>query len=109
MKNEWEQQAEKAMQSLDGLERASVNPFLYTRIMARIEEQQNKWVKIASFISRPAISLSAAILFIAINVWVIVQHPLNKPLSKASPDTEQSFESEYATVNYSMGEVNTDK
>ena len=109
MKNNWEQQAEKTLESLNGLQRASANPFLYTRIMARLEEQQNKWVRAASFISRPAIAISAVIFFVGINAWVVIKHPLNKPVAKTSQETEQAFEPEYATVNYSLGEVNTEK
>lgn len=109
MKNDWEQKAEKAMDSLNGLQRASANPFLYTRIMARIEERQNKWARLASFIGRPAIALSATLFFIGINTWVVISHPLNKPLTKHSGETEQAFEPEYATVNYSFGEVNSNE
>ena len=107
MKNNWEQQAEKALASLDGLQRASANPFLYTRIMARIERQQNKWAKVAGFISRPVIALSATFLFVVINAWVVINHPLNKQVVKSGQETEQAFEPEYAAMNYSLGDVNT--
>ena len=107
MKNNWEQQAENALESLDGLQRASVNPFLYTRIMARIERQQNKWAKIAGFISRPVIALSTTLLFIGVNAWVVIKHPLSKPVVKSAMETEQAFEPEYANINYSLGDVNT--
>ena len=107
MKNDWEQQAEKALASLDGLQRASSNPFLYTRIIARVGRQQNKWARIASFISRPAIALSAAIFFLGINAWIVINHPLSKTVVKSGQETEQAFEPEYATINYSLGDVNT--
>ncbi len=109
MKNNWEEKAEQAMDSLNGLQRAVANPYLYTRIKAHIEEQQNKWVKLAGFISRPVIAISAAVFFIAINAWVVVKHPLTETAAKPSVEAEQAFEPEYATLNYSLGESNTNE
>ncbi|MES2646626.1 MAG: hypothetical protein V4717_07130 [Bacteroidota bacterium] len=107
MKNEWENKAEEAMNSLDGLQRATANPYLFTRVMARIEEQQNKWAVLANFISRPVIALSVTVFFVAINTWMIVKHPINSQLAKPVTEVEQSLEPEYANVNYSLAEVNS--
>jgi Na+/proline symporter len=107
MKNEWENKAEETLNSLAGLQRASANPYLFTRIMARIEEQQNKWSLLANFISRPVIALSVTCFFVAINTWMIVKHPLKSQVAKPVTEVEQTLEPEYANVNYSLGEVNT--
>jgi hypothetical protein len=109
MKNNWEEKAEQALESLNGLQRAVANPFLYTRIKARIEEQQNKWVRLAGFIGRPAIAITAAVFFIAINAWVVVKHPLSDTAAKPSAEAEQAFEPEYATLNYTLAEQNTNE
>ena len=105
--NDWEQKAAEALNSLDGIQRAAANPFLYTRIMARLEYQQNSWSKVVNFIGRPAIAISATIIFISINVAAILQNQKVQPLGKsASNETELAFESEFATVNYSLVEAN---
>ena len=104
--NDWEQKAAGALNSLDGIQRAAANPFLYTRIMARLEYQQNSWSKVVNFIGRPAIAISATIIFISINVAAILQNQKGRPLSKAANETELAFESEFATVNYSLVEAN---
>ena len=109
MKNNWEEKAEQALESLNGLQRAVANPFLYTRIKALIEEQQNKWVRLVGFISRPAIAISAAVFFIGINTWVVLKHPLNDTAAKPPAETEQAFEPEYATLNYTLAEQNTNE
>jgi len=107
-KNDWEQKVEETLNSLEGIQRAVANPFLYTRIKARLDERQNKWVKVANFISRPAIAVSVTALFIAVNTWVVIQHPLFEQVAKpATVENDQAFEPEYATVNYSLMDANT--
>ena len=105
--NDWEQKAEQALRSLNGIQRASANPFLYTRVMARIDNQRNSWSQVINFISRPVVALSATAIFIAVNAWVIVQHPKEQPTAKKSSslDSEIAFEAEYATVNYTLAET----
>jgi hypothetical protein len=105
--NNWEQKAEEALNSLDGIQRAVANPFLYTRVIARIDEQKNSWSNIINFISRPVIAISATAIFIGINALVVFRHPQVQQMSKStSTESEQAFESEYATVNYTLAEAN---
>jgi hypothetical protein len=61
---------DKTLESLNGVSRAEANPFLFTRIKARMQ-RQNAWEKITSFISRPAIAIAALILVMAINGWAV--------------------------------------
>lgn len=65
---------EETLGSLDGLQKAEPNPFLFTRVMARLQQDENNaWEKITSFITRPAVVVAMIILFIVINALVIVQ------------------------------------
>lgn len=104
--NDWESKAEEALNSLDGIQRATANPYLYTRVMARIENQRNSWSMIINFISRPAIALSTTVIFIAINAWVIMHHSRERSVAKVTRpiESELVFEAEYATVNYALAE-----
>ena len=59
------------LESLDGLQRAEPNPFLYTRVMAGMNrEHDSTWEKIANLFSRPVVAFATVILFIAINAVV---------------------------------------
>jgi hypothetical protein len=70
--NRIKQEVEKTLQSLDGIARAGVNPFLFTRIKAKLQQQENNgWEKIFSFISRPAVAIAVVLVVMAINGWVI--------------------------------------
>ena len=63
------------LESLDGLQRAEPNPFLYTRVMARINrEHDSTWEKIANLFSRPVVAFATVILFIAINAIVLFKN-----------------------------------
>jgi hypothetical protein len=105
--NNWEAKAEEVLNSLDGIQRAASNPFLYTRIKERLAEHQNKWAKAANFIGRPVIVFSVTALFVAINAWAIMEHPAGKQIAKPlQQEREQAFDQDYATIDYSFQDVN---
>lgn len=65
-------EVEQTLQSLDGMARASANPFLYTRIRAKMQQVENsRWEKLFSFISRPVVAIALLLLIMAINGWVV--------------------------------------
>ena len=53
---------EEAMQSIDGIEKASPRPFLFTRLEARMQNERNIWSKISSFVARPVIAFACICL-----------------------------------------------
>ena len=60
------------LESLEGMQKAEPRPFLFTRVMARMNKEENSaWEKLASLISRPAIAFATVILFLVINAFVI--------------------------------------
>jgi len=62
---------ERTLQSLDGVKRAEANPFLFTRLKAKMQKDTNVWERTFSFISRPAVALAIVILVMAINAWAL--------------------------------------
>lgn len=64
------QEIDKTLESLEGIRRAESNPFLYTRIKARMQEQTG-WEIITSFLSRPVIAFAIMITVLAINAWAV--------------------------------------
>ena len=65
-----QQEVEKTLQSLDGVKRAEANPYLFTRIKARMQ-QNTPWERISSFVSRPVIAFATLLLIMAINAIVV--------------------------------------
>lgn len=63
---------DEALGSLDGAERATPRPYLFTRLNARMQrEPENSWDNVLKFISRPAIALAGLCLVITINALVV--------------------------------------
>jgi hypothetical protein len=105
--NNWELRAEEALNSLDGIRRATSNPFLYTRIHERLSGNQNKWARAANFIGRPVIAFTVTALFVGVNAWAVMQHPIDKQIAKpVQQEREQAFDQDYATIDYSFLDVN---
>ncbi len=107
--NDWETKAEKTLNSLDGMERASANPFLYTRVRAKFAENKTVWSKAANLIAKPVVAFSLVACFVGVNTLAIIQQPGHKPVARPVQESEQAFDQDYATVNYSLGELNTNE
>ncbi len=66
---------ENILNSIDGIEKANPQPFLLTRVTARINAAnaapENIWYKIAFYIKKPLVAFSAIMLLVLINIFVI--------------------------------------
>ena len=68
----------ETLESLDGIQRAEPKPFLFTRVMVRMNQDQDSvWEKLASLISKPAIAFASVLLFITINLFVLFRDSEN--------------------------------
>jgi hypothetical protein len=71
-KHEIEHQVEEALKSLDGLERAKANHFLYTRVHAKLSiAPKTIWESITSYISKPVIAMAMLCMVILTNAAVV--------------------------------------
>lgn len=108
--NQPDQHINQTLNSLDGISRATANPFLYTRIMAKLRQQQNPWEKAARFIARPAFAVLLIAFALFINLWVAVKNNDAKAMAKSTiVQPEQDFAAEFSTVNYAFTETNNTK
>jgi len=66
---------EQAIHSADGIQKASPEPYLLTRINARLAQQKDTvWERVLWFIGRPAVAISGLCLLIIINVLVVINN-----------------------------------
>lgn len=72
MDEQLKRKVDEAMQSLDGIEKASPRPFFFTRLEARMQREKSKWEIISSFVARPIIVVASICLVIILNVAVIL-------------------------------------
>ena len=71
-KEKIQQEIEQTLQCLDGVKRAESNPFLFTRIQARMNKRSSRWEeRTFSFISKPAIAIAIVVLVMAVNGWAL--------------------------------------
>ena len=70
-KEQIQQEIEKTLDSLNTVKRAQANPFLFTRIKARMNKKANGWEGVFSFISKPAIAIAILLLVMAVNGWAL--------------------------------------
>jgi len=94
-KQKIQHEVEETLNSLDGVKKATANPFLFTRIKARLErEEKGFWIRAFSFISKPAIAVSAIVIVIFINAVIFFE--FRSETGQDAPDeNEQVFANEY--------------
>jgi hypothetical protein len=89
-----QEEVEKTLESLDGIERAGSNPYLFTRIKARLEkEEKSFWSMALTFISRPSVAVPAIVLTILINTAIFFEFRSERV--QTPQDEEQVFAGEY--------------
>jgi hypothetical protein len=72
MKDEFiHKKIDDVMQSMDGIDRASPRPFLFTRLEARMQNEKNIWGKLSSFVARPFVAFACICFVLIINTMVI--------------------------------------
>jgi hypothetical protein len=71
-KEKIQQEIEQTLQCLDGVKRAESNPFLFTRIQARMAKKDGAWERTFSFISKPIIAMAILLLVMAVNGWALL-------------------------------------
>ena len=70
-KQQIQQEVEKTLNSLDNIQRAEANPYLFTRIKAALQkEEKSVWSLAVSFMGRPVVALATIFLILMINMAV---------------------------------------
>ena len=91
-----DRQIEDALNSIDGINKATPKPYLLTRINVRLNNPvKSNWENAAVFISRPSVMTLGLCLVLAVNVGVILLNTssTNKTVVERSasiPDEDES-------------------
>jgi hypothetical protein len=89
LKRSIEKLIDDTINSFDGANRAEPKPFLFTRVMASINNRsslQNGWTRLGAFISRPGVAIAGLLLVLFLNVMIAFTSK-NK---RERPDTVQN-------------------
>lgn len=97
-KEQIQQEIEKTIDSLNKVKRAQANPFLFTRIKARMNKKASGWEGVFSFISRPAVAIAILLLVMAVNGWALWDSSGKTVTADNGSASVSELASEYNTV-----------
>lgn len=66
-----ENNLERALDSLDGVKRATPGPYFFTRLRARMAREEKEWGGVIGLISRPVYALAIICVVLSINTWIV--------------------------------------
>jgi hypothetical protein len=72
-RNDIGKRIEDTLNSLDGVRRAEANPFLFTRIQARLNSPRNGFERIIQITGKPAFAFTVLLLVLVTNLMVMLK------------------------------------
>ena len=80
---------EETLNSLDGIQRAEGQPYLFTRVKARLERgEKNIWETAGSFLARPAVAIAGLCIILAFNMFFLFQKETGTSSGYAAEGTQ---------------------
>ncbi|MGL6268877.1 MAG: hypothetical protein ACRC2O_13185 [Chitinophagaceae bacterium] len=102
-----EQEIEAILNSFDGVEKVAPSPFLFTRVMARMQDSDdNIWSRILQFITKPAFALGIALVFLMINLYILLNQ--NSGSVEQADESTQTLALEYTSLTSTIYDNNTE-
>jgi hypothetical protein len=90
---------EDALNSLDGLQKASPGPFFFTRVQAGLrKEETGIWGRIGWFITKPAVAVASLSLVILLNAAVLLYQKQVPSGSGIADQNEPAYADDYNTT-----------
>ncbi len=89
-KSDIEKRIEQTLESLNGIQRAEPQPWLYSRVQSRIRQEEDKtiWGTIGSFLARPVVAIAGLCLILLLN-GLFVAEQANKSSSVSQNEQQQ--------------------
>ena len=104
---------DKVLNSVEGIQRATPTPFFYTRLMAKLERNdQSSWQRISSFVGRPVIAFATILLVICINIFAIYSNSdstINTTEVNTIDKTDIASVDEYTQVTSTIYDIENSK
>ena len=105
--NRIEKEVDRTLESLEGLSRAEANPYLFTRVKSRLEQDEKSiWSTAIGFIGKPAIAIAAILLLVILNASVALKSGSSP--RQAGQEAEQIFASEYNLADTAIYDTTID-
>jgi hypothetical protein len=87
--------ADKALESLEGIQRAEPQPYFYTRLTGRLQrDEKNLWATAGSFLAKPVVVAICLGFVLVFNAFIVFRKDTVKESSLAVQQTEQQLVSD---------------
>ena len=108
-KNDIGKKVEETLNSLDGIQRATPLPWLFSRVKGRLMRQEEKtvWETIGSFLSRPAIAIAGLCLILILNGFLLFNREKESPSATLISQNEQPLDNESLIASSSSFDYET--
>lgn len=88
------------LNSLDGISRADARPFMYTRVMARIREENTFLVRAVGFFARPVVAFACLSAVLVANVYTVFNSDYEQQDTSSSVTSANSISDVLQNDNY---------
>lgn len=109
-RNDIEKRVEETLNSLDGIQRATPQPWLFSRIKNRLAADEDKtvWGTISSYLGKPAITIAGLCLILLINGFLVFNNQqLESNTAVFSAQADQPNDSESLIASSSSFDYET--
>ena len=105
--NDIEKKVDAALNSLEGIQRAEPQPWLFARVKGRLmKEDKTQWEIIGSILSKPVIAIAGLCLILMLNVFLLYTQK-NESSSTLITQTGQAVENESLLASSSSFDYET--
>ena len=108
-RNDIGKKVEETLNSLDGIQRATPQPWLFSRVKGRLMRQEEKtvWETIGSFLSRPAIAIAGLCLILMLNGFLLFNQEGKSTSTTLISQNEQPLDNESLIASSSSFDYET--
>lgn len=96
MKDHSAERIEKVLNSTDGMLPTEAPAFFYTRLMARMQKEQEDETIL---VRRPALAIAALSFFVLLNIFLLIKYNQQQSVNRNQHSTLDSFVSNYNLDN----------
>ena len=107
-KKDIERRVEDTLNSLDGMQRAEPQPWLFSRVKGRlVQEEKTAWGAVGSFLSRPVIAVAGLCLILMLNGFLLLNQEKESSTTIFTSQNEQPLDSESLIASSSSFDYET--
>ncbi len=98
-----EHKVDSALNSINHIERASMPPYFFTRLEARMQGGRSFWEKTTLFLANPIIAFGSICLILFVNIYIITSAPQDG-MNMAQQTTDFASVEEYNQISFNLFE-----